>query len=157
MATALALRVNIGDLWCLGAVIIWAIQIMSLRWKPADIDMPSFMTVIIFFGLVIQAPFYLWELSTGRVLHFTTVNLVSIVYLALFASVIGAALYNAGVLRVGTAASGYFANLYPVFSAILAIIFLGEPFEWFHALGGALVLGGIYFATVARRAIAESA
>ena len=44
--------------------------------------------------------------------------------------------------------AGYLGNLFPVFSALLAVIFLGEAIAWYHALGGMLVLGGIYLATV---------
>lgn len=149
---ALTLSLNKGDLWCLGAVAIWAVQVLLLRWKPARFDMPCFMTVIIAAGVVGMIPLWLLERSTGRVIEFTPTTLAFLAYVAVFASVIGAALFNAGVVRIGTATSGYFGNLYPVFSAILAVGFLGEAFMWFHALGGALVLGGIYLATVTRRA-----
>jgi drug/metabolite transporter (DMT)-like permease len=35
-----------------------------------------------------------------------------------------------------------------VFGAALGILLLGEPFLWFHAVGGAVILAGIYLATV---------
>jgi drug/metabolite transporter (DMT)-like permease len=77
-----------------------------------------------------------------------------VLYVALFAAVLGTTMYNAGVIRVGPANTGYFANLYPACAAVLAIIFLGEPFEWYHGAGGALVLAGIYLATFAHRSAA---
>ena len=63
-------------------------------------------------------------------------------------------MWNEGVRRVGASLSGYFGNLFPVFSAAMAVLILGESLEWFHLAGGALVLAGIYFATVRRRAAA---
>ena len=146
----LTLRFNIGDLWCLGALIVWSWQILMLRRKPANLDMPTFMTVTIAVGVAFQAPAYLWEIGTGRNLVPTWQTLAFLGYVAGFASVIGTTMYNAGVVRVGTATAGNFGNLYPLFAAGLAVIFLGEPFEWFHGVGAVLVLAGIYFATVSR-------
>ncbi|NQW00505.1 MAG: EamA family transporter, partial [Rhodospirillales bacterium] len=39
--------------------------------------------------------------------------------------------------------AGVMVNLAPVFAAAMAVIILGEPFELFHGLALALVLGGI--------------
>ena len=148
---ALSLQLNIGDLWCLAAVFFWAIQLMLLRWKPPQIAMPEFMTVLIAWGVVLMIPGLIWEISTGQKLVLNSTNLMFLAYVAVVASVFGTTLFNSGVIRVGPATSGYFGNLYPVFAAVLAVLLLGEKFEWFHGLGGALVLGGIYFATMARR------
>jgi drug/metabolite transporter (DMT)-like permease len=37
-------------------------------------------------------------------------------------------------------------NLVPIFGALLAVLILGEPFAAYHAVGLALVLGGIWLA-----------
>jgi drug/metabolite transporter (DMT)-like permease len=47
---------------------------------------------------------------------------------------------------IGPARAGLFVNLVPVFGALLAVLLLGEPFAPYHALGLALVLGGIWLA-----------
>jgi len=145
------LAINVGDAWCLAAVFVWAIQIMMLRWKPSEIEIAPFMTVIIAFGVALQAPIYVWEHLAGDVFRPDGTSLLLVLYVALFAAVIGTTMYNSGVIRVGPANSGYFANLYPACAAVLAIIFLGEPFEWYHGVGGVLVLSGIYLATYSRR------
>lgn len=148
---ALTLQLNVGDLWCLAAVFFWAIQLMLLRWKPPQIPMLAFMTVLIAWGVVLMIPGLIWEISNGRKLVLNDTNLMFLAYVAVVASVFGTTLFNSGVIRVGPATSGYFGNLYPVFASVLAVLLLDESFEWFHGVGGALVLGGIYFATVARR------
>jgi drug/metabolite transporter (DMT)-like permease len=150
------LAINVGDAWCLAAVTVWAVQIMMLRWKPPEIEIAPFMTVIIAFGVALQFPIYLWEHLSGDVFRPDGTSLLLVLYVALFAAVIGTSMYNSGVIRVGPANSGYFANLYPACAAILAIIFLGEPFEWYHGAGGALVLFGIYLATHTRGEAAVS-
>ncbi len=48
-----------------------------------------------------------------------------------------------GVALIGPGRAGIFINLVPVFASILAVAFLKEPFEAFHGLALALVLGGI--------------
>ncbi len=47
---------------------------------------------------------------------------------------------------IGAARAGIFVNLVPVFGALLAVVLLGEPFALYHAVGLALVLGGIWLA-----------
>lgn len=150
-AIARSMRLNIGDLWCLAAVFVWSIQLLLLRWKPPQIAMPEFMTVTIAWGVAFLVPAWLWEVSTGRELVPSTTNLMFLAYVVIAASLFGTTLFNSGVLRIGPATAAYFGNLYPVFASVLAVLLLGESFQWFHGVGGALVLGGIYFATVARR------
>ena len=148
------LRPNVGDLWCLLAVAFWSIQTFILRWKPPAVDMPSFMTVVIAVGLLFNVPLLAWEMAAGRTMPVTAETVAGIVYLALFASVIASTMYNTGVVMVGPATAGYFGNLFPIFSAVLAIVLLDETLAWFHVAGGGLILGGIYLATVARGLVA---
>ena len=62
------------------------------------------------------------------------------------ASVVGFTCWNLGVMRIGPKTAGYFGNLFPAFGAALGILLLGEPFRWFHAVGGIVTLSGIYLA-----------
>jgi drug/metabolite transporter (DMT)-like permease len=47
----------------------------------------------------------------------------------------------------GANRAGLFIHLMPVFGTIMAILFLGESFRWFHGLGILLILSGILLAT----------
>ena len=51
-----------------------------------------------------------------------------------------------GVDLIGPGRAGVFTNLVPVFSAILAVVLIAEPFAPFHAVALALVIGGIWLA-----------
>ena len=141
-------RINPGDFWCLAAILCWAVQTFMLRYKPPELDIMALVTASIGYGLLPLAPAYAVETALGGAMRFDPETLLLVGYLALFASVIAFSLYNVGVVRVGSASAGYFGNLFPVFSALLAVVFLGETIAWYHALGGFLVLGGIYLATV---------
>lgn len=147
-ARLLALDINIGDFWCLMAVFAWTVQILNTRKLPPSVGMWANMTVSIAVGVAFLLPIYLIEIASGRTLPMTGLTAISIGYTALAASIAAFYLWNSGVVFAGPSASGYFGNLFPVFSAILAIVILGDRLEWFHLAGGALVLLGIYFATI---------
>ena len=65
--------------------------------------------------------------------------------------VLGYTAWNVGIIRIGAQTAGYLPNLYPIFTALLAVTILGEHLLWYHWLGGAMVLGGIALATTAPR------
>jgi drug/metabolite transporter (DMT)-like permease len=149
---------NIGDLWMLVAVVIWAAQTILIRLMPKGMDLLALQVAAFIAGLAALAPFYLYETAAGRPMPLTFNAVLIVGYAGLIASVIGFTCWNLGVIRIGPQQAGYFGNLFPVFGATLGIVLLGEPFAWYHAVGGALTLGGIYLATImpARKAAARS-
>ena len=74
------------------------------------------------------------------------------VYVAIFPSCLSQLFYMRGVDLIGPARAGVFINLVPAFSAILAVVMLGEPFAMFHAVALVLVIGGIWLAQRSRSA-----
>jgi drug/metabolite transporter (DMT)-like permease len=67
-------------------------------------------------------------------------------YIGLLPSLAAQVFFIRGVELIGPARAGLFVNLVPVFGALLAVLILGEPFALYHAVGLALVLGGIWLA-----------
>ena len=57
---------------------------------------------------------------------------------------------------IGAARSGQSWHLMPVFGSILAVIVLGEQFHIYHAVGIALIAGGIVLASVKKGAPAKA-
>ena len=51
--------------------------------------------------------------------------------------------WNLGNRTVGPAQAGIFVNFFPVFSTVLAILFLDEQLHLYHVAGGAFVCAGI--------------
>jgi drug/metabolite transporter (DMT)-like permease len=64
-----------------------------------------------------------------------------------FPSLLGGLLLNRGVELIGANRAAPFIHLVPVFGSVMAVAFLGEHFELYHAVGYALVLAGITVAT----------
>jgi len=144
------LQLNIGDLWMLLAVCLWAAQTILIRFMPRNIDLIAFQVASFVPGLLVALPFYLYETASGHPMPISLQSALSVAYTGLIASVLGFTCWNLGVLRIGAKNAGYFGNLYPVFGATMGIIVLGEPFRWYHAVGALIILAGIYLATLSR-------
>ncbi|MFG1296120.1 DMT family transporter [Xanthobacter variabilis] len=148
--TLLHLKPNIGDVWILVALLIYAFYAAILRTRP-PLGGLSFLTVIMAMGAVLLMPFGLWEAWSGRVLVFDTQSLLALLYVMIGPSLIAYLFFNRAVELVGANASAPFLHLMPVFGTGLAIAFLGERVAWFHLGGYALVISGIALATFAAR------
>jgi drug/metabolite transporter (DMT)-like permease len=145
----LHLRLNIGDLWMLLAVCLWAAQTILIRFLPKAMDLMAFQIAAIVAGLAAAAPCYLLETASGYPMPLTLHAALAVAYTGVIASALGFTFWNMGVIRAGAKNAGYLGNLYPVFSASLGILVLGEPLHWYHALGALVIFAGIYLATVA--------
>jgi drug/metabolite transporter (DMT)-like permease len=144
-----ALALNIGDVWVLAAVCMWAAQTILIRFMPKEMDLVVFQIMAFVAGLAVLAPLYIYETAGGRPMPLSWTAAILVGYAGIIASVIAFTCWNAGVMQIGPKTAGYFGNLFPIFGAALGILLLGEPFQWFHALGGVVTLSGIYLATVA--------
>ena len=141
------LTLNIGDLWMLAAVFVWAFYTIGLQWRPAGIHpmlmLAAFMTV----GLLALAPAYAWEISQGRRIHLTPVSLAGIAYTGLLPGFLGYVFYNRAVGEVGASKASLFIHLMPVFGTLLSAAFLDEVPQTYHFIGIALIFAGIYLTT----------
>jgi drug/metabolite transporter (DMT)-like permease len=143
------LELNIGDVWILAAVCMWAAQTILIRFVPKEMDLIAFQVMAFLAGLAVLSPFYVYETIGGRPMPLSFSAALLVGYAGLAASVVAFTCWNLGVMRIGPKTAGYFGNLFPVFGAALGIVLLGEPFRWFHAAGGLVTLSGIYLATIA--------
>jgi drug/metabolite transporter (DMT)-like permease len=150
--TLAQLRLNVGDLWMLVAVGLWTAQIILIRFMPRAMDLMAFQVASFVAGLAAALPFYLYESASGHPMPLSLHALLSVAYTGLVASALGVTFWNMGALRVGAKHASYLGNLYPVVSASLGILVLGEPFRWYHGAGAVVVFAGIYLATIATRA-----
>lgn len=111
-------------------------------------DPVAFLTLLIIFGLVVALPWYFWELRHQGGFALSPATLASLAYVALFPSVLSYIFWNNGIARVGANRTGIFVHLIPVFSIIMAVLFLGEQLQGFHFLGMVLIFTGIALTTV---------
>lgn len=144
--TLATIGLNVGDLIIFLAVISYAAYTALLRRRPA-VHPFSFLLVTFGAGAAMLLPLYLAEGLGGRPLELNSVSLASIAYVCIFPSILAYLCYNRGVELVGANRAGHFFHLMPVFGSILAIIFLGERFQLYHAIGILLIVAGIVLAS----------
>jgi drug/metabolite transporter (DMT)-like permease len=137
------LNLNIGDVWMLGAVIVWAIYTVGLAWRPAGVHPMLMLAALMLVGLLALAPAYAWEMAQGRQINVHPGSLASLAYVGIFPSFLGYIFYNRGVAEVGANKASLFIHLMPVFGTLLSALFLSEIPAWYHYLGICLIFAGI--------------
>lgn len=137
-------NVNKGDLIVLVAIAIYGFYSALLRIKP-KIHWFSFVYMTFLIGELVLAPFFVWELATqGNKMFFNVNSVATLFYISIFASILAYVFFNRAVALIGANGVASFFHLIPVFGTILAIIFLGEELLYYHMIGFAMVIFGIY-------------
>lgn len=145
-AVLLGLQLNAGDLWVLAAVLGYAAYTALLRRRPAVHGL-SFIVATFAGGALMLLPFYLWEGFRGQPMPLSLTAVGSVVYVALFPSILAYLCFNRSVTLVGANTVGLTIHLIPVFGSLLALLFLGEQPHLYHAVGIGLIAVGIVLAS----------
>jgi drug/metabolite transporter (DMT)-like permease len=141
-----ALSLNRGDVWVLAGVLCYALYSALLRLRPA-VHPLSFLAASFGFGALLLLPCFLGETLAGTPTQPTLPTFTAIGYLAVFPGCLAYLFYNRGVEVMGAGRAGQYFHLMPVFGTVLAVIFLGESFALYQALGIALIAAGIALAS----------
>ncbi|MFJ8527600.1 DMT family transporter [Bacillus sp. NPDC094106] len=141
IALLFSLHFNSGDLWMIAAVCIWGIYSVCSKWatKTTTPMMATLYSGI--FGVILLLPF---NVSTFTVSNINTSFITSLLYTGLISTVVCMVFWNIGVQKLGATTSGIFLNFNPIFTAILAFLFLGEELTWIQILGTIVVVTGCY-------------
>jgi drug/metabolite transporter (DMT)-like permease len=140
-----SLSVNVGDAWMVVACAAWAAYTLALRQRP-PISSYALFAAMAAAGLVLSLPLLAYEVANGDVVWPDATGWGIVAFVALFPSLAAQVTFMRGVELIGPARAGLFANLVPVFGAVLAVVLLGEPFRYYHAIAMVLVLAGIWLA-----------
>lgn len=140
--TLLTLSFVQGDLLMIIAVILYGLYSVLLRRRPPIYPL-SFLAATFFLGSAGLLPVYLAELAFVGPFTLSRNIALSIIYVALFPSIVAYFCWNKGVDRVGPNRAGLFINLIPVFASLLSVWLLGESIQIFHVGGMALIAGGM--------------
>lgn len=140
---------NEGDLWIFMAMLSWSFYTISLRWRPAGLDGLTFFGVSVMVGVVALFPLMWWEQGGQLSIPTTEPFLLTVLYMAVFASILAFLFWNFGVERLGAPTAGLFIHLMPMFGLLLATVFLGESLGFYHLVGILLIFTGLYIAILA--------
>lgn len=148
----LQLELHGGDGWILLAMPVWGIYSVLLKRRPAELGGLEFLFVISLAGVLMLAPAAALQALLVPPRLPTQAEAFGVLYMGLAASVFAFICWNRGVAMVGANAAGFTVHLLPAFGTVLAILFLGEAFAGFHAIGIATILAGVLLATWSARA-----
>ena len=148
-AELLQLSANQGDLFMLVACLFYAAYSVGLSRRPRVSSLGLFAGMAAVAWLVslplvaIEFTIEGWQLPTAR-------GWVIAALVTLLPSLLAQICFIQGVSLIGPGRAGVFINLVPVFAAGMAVAYLGETFETYHAIALLLVLGGIAVSELGR-------
>jgi drug/metabolite transporter (DMT)-like permease len=144
----------LGDGLLVGAAVCWAVYTILGRAATTRFDSVLATTYAAVTGALILLPFSIpgW----GKLVHAPAVTWLAIAYLAPLGTVVAFVLFYEGVRKIGSARAAAFTLLVPVFGVTSSVVVLGEKLRWQLALGGAIVLVGLWLVQRAPRAQATA-
>lgn len=128
-----------GELMMFAASASYALYgVLTKRWA---IPLPNWQSlyVQIVFGVVLLLPNFLM----AHDVHLTSQNIPLVLFAGIPASIAAPFLWIQGVMRLGANKASIFMNLAPVFTAIIAVLFLHEQLHSYHLIGGGVALLGV--------------
>ena len=149
------LRFVIGDVYMLIATVIWAFYSWLLVVGGDSAQMranwTAFLLAQVFYGTIWSGAFASIEwATTDSVIHWGWPLVWGLVYVSTGPALIALRCWASGVQRVGPSMAGLFANLSPMFAAVLSALLLGETPRLYHVVAFVLIASGIIIS--ARRA-----
>ncbi|MGH9324762.1 MAG: DMT family transporter, partial [Vicinamibacteria bacterium] len=137
---------SVGDWMVLATTLTWAAYTIVTRDPSRSLD-PVVVALVMTLPLAFSAlalPGLLDRWTPWSELSREVV--VALFFLAIGGVAIGQWFWQVGVARLGAAQAGLFLYLEPLATTALAVPYLGEPFGPASALGGCLVILGVFLA-----------
>ena len=152
----LSMEVVMGDLLIMLATILWAFYswMISRPGESTERQWPwaEFLMAQVLIGFMWTMLFEGAEIATGHAfidLNYWTGALI--IFVAIGPSLIAYRCWGMGVNGAGPTVAAFFANLIPLFTALLSAAILGDPPQLFHGLAFALIVVGILVSSTAKK------
>ena len=136
------LTFNHGDLLMIFACSFYAMYTVGLKSRPkiSGMVMLAYFSVAAF---LMTIPLMIFESFIYGTVMPGVKGFAIVFYIAMVPSFLSQILFMRGVDLIGPGSAGLYANLVPIFSAIMAVLLLSEQFALFHLAAMLLVFGGI--------------
>jgi len=95
-----------------------------------------------FVGTIFFFPLAIWEYNTIS-MNFTSEALLWVLYLGVVVTIGGYGMFNLALSRIEASRASVFVNLIPVFTVILAYLFLGEVLKPTEIIASVVILCGV--------------
>ena len=133
-----------GELYILCCVLTWTAYSLigkAVMHKLSPLAAVAYSAVVGAVGLVVPA---LLDGLATEVKALSSLEWVSIFYLAVCGTVIGFVWYYEGVRKIGPTKAGLFINFVPIFGVLFAFLLLHEPVTMSLLVVTVLVVSGVY-------------
>ncbi|NCV49466.1 MAG: DMT family transporter [Rhodobacterales bacterium] len=136
------LTFNHGDLLMIFACSFYAMYTVGLKSRPkiSGMVMLAYFSVAAF---LMTIPLMIFESFIYGTVMPGVKGFAVVFYIAIVPSFLSQIFFMRGVDLIGPGSAGLYANLVPIFSAIMAVLLLSEEFALFHLAAMLLVFGGI--------------
>lgn len=146
---AATLQFNTGDIFMFAAVWSWAVYSVLSRGYMKQYELTPLMVTAYTFLVctLVSVPFVLWERPAAYLPFTTWGGWLAILYMAVFASVLGYLFQLIAIQKIGAPKTAIFINLVPVFTMLQAQLILGETVTWLQLVSAGVIIGGVYLTT----------
>jgi drug/metabolite transporter (DMT)-like permease len=157
LAQLLASGIGMGDGLMLLAMLAYTLYAVLLKkWRIHGVPALQLLYLQVLVAVIGLFPVYLFSAKTGL----SAANVPLVLYAGVLASVLAPFLWMHAVANIGPSRATMFFNLLPLFTAVIAAVFLDETLALYHLAGGVLTVGGVLVAELwkpRRKAVATCA
>ncbi len=143
-----------GDLWILACAFSWAAYALLMKKWPTDFSPLARLVLTAIGGCIVLLPFTAFEAYSGLPLTQTLWGWKSFALIAVSGLLPGALAYwayGAAQKTLGAARTAMALYMGPLYGALLGWAVLGEAVSLYHAVGAALILPGLYLASLSSK------
>ena len=135
-----------GDILALLGALTFAIYSVALKLAPKEYHYIVVTRKSFFYGLIFMFLYY--TLSNQPPFHYQELKLsvvwLNILYLGLFSSGLAFILWQQGIEKIGSISASNYIYLVPLITAITGVLVLDEVVTLTMAIGGVLIIVGLY-------------
>ena len=146
----LNLQFNIGDLTLILAMFSASLYNVLLRKVPKEITIPVLLFTVQILGTLVSLPIYLVETYFFRPMPVNGEIILTLLWIGIAVTSIAVGMNNAVVRNLGANKASISNYLRSLFTALLAILLIGEIFEIYHGIAFILVISGIWLLSMGR-------
>lgn len=140
----------VGDALFVGAACSWAVYTLAGRSAIGRFGSVNANVYATAAGSLMLLPLSFLGGGWSAAVHAPASAWGGVAYLSVGGTVLGFVLFYEGVRMIGAARASSFALLVPIFGVVSSVLVLGEPVHPSLAVGGAIVLTGLWVAESAR-------
>ncbi|UQD57622.1 DMT family transporter [Flavobacterium sp. K5-23] len=132
-----------GDLLMLVACFFFASYTILVRLKPEELPAKVFLFSVFTLGVLFLFPFYLWEHLFYNKVVLDSTTFFATTYVGIFASLVSYYLWNESIRLIGTNNTALIYYLIPVFSGIIAYLFLNQKIVLTQFISMGIIVSGL--------------